>query len=74
MCLLERPAGECCIVASVSNPRLAKWYYTAGVQFVNCVCTVEITQYFRRLGIPLSIIFTRAAREPAHNNGCGPLQ
>jgi hypothetical protein len=23
--------------------------------------------------MPLIVIFTRAAREPAHNNGCGPV-
>jgi hypothetical protein len=26
-----------------------------------------------RLGVPLFVIFTRAAREPAHNNGCSCL-
>jgi hypothetical protein len=28
---------------------------------------------FRRLDIPLTVIFTRVAREPAHNNSCDPL-
>jgi len=41
--------------------------------FVNCAYTIQITQQFRRLGIPLITIFPRAARGPAHNNGCGPL-
>jgi len=35
---------------------------------------IKITQKFRRLGLPLTIIFTCAAREPAHNMGCGPLK
>jgi len=29
--------------------------------------------YFRRLGIPLIAIFTRAARETSLSNGYGPL-
>ena len=33
----------------------------------------EITQ-LKRLGVPLVFIFARAARIPAHNNGCGPLK
>jgi hypothetical protein len=41
--------------------------------FVNYVSPIKITQYFRRLNIPL-VIFPRAARKPAHNNGCGPLR
>ena len=31
----------------------------------------KITHQFRRLGIPL--IFPRAVREPAHDNGCGHM-
>jgi hypothetical protein len=41
--------------------------------FVNCVCTITIIQQFRRLGIPIAVIFPRAAREPAHSNGRVPL-
>jgi hypothetical protein len=41
--------------------------------FVNYMYNIKITQQFKRLGIPLDVIFPRAAREPAHNNGCGPL-
>jgi hypothetical protein len=29
---------------------------------------------FKRLGIPLTVIFIRATRKPAHNNGCGPVR
>jgi hypothetical protein len=31
------------------------------------------TQYSRRLGTPCIVIFTRVARELAHNNPCEPL-
>ena len=41
--------------------------------FVNCVYTVQITQQFRQLGVTLTAVFPRAARGPAHNNGCYPL-
>jgi hypothetical protein len=34
---------------------------------------VKITQLLRRSGIPIIVILTRAAREPAHNNGCNPF-
>jgi hypothetical protein len=34
----------------------------------------KITQQFRRLRVPHIVILTSAAREPAHNNGCGPLK
>jgi hypothetical protein len=33
---------------------------------------IKIMQQFRRLGIPISAIFTRAARETTHTNSCGP--
>ena len=38
--------------------------------FTNCVYDVEITQEFRPL---YHFFFSRAAREPAHNDGCGSL-
>ena len=41
--------------------------------YVNCEYTTEFTEYFRRLGVPITAIFSRAAREPAQNNGRGPL-
>lgn len=40
--------------------------------FVNYFHTIKITQ-FRWFGIPLTVIFPRAARQPAHNNRCGLL-
>jgi hypothetical protein len=40
---------------------------------VNSAHAIKITQQFRRLRILLVVIFTSAAREPAHNNNCGPL-
>jgi hypothetical protein len=43
------------------------------VVFVNLVHAVKITQSFRRLGIPLSVILPCAACEAAHNNGCNPV-
>jgi hypothetical protein len=39
--------------------------------FVNYAYSIKTTQYFRWLYIPLTLIFTRAAREPANNNVCG---
>ena len=36
------------------------------------VCAIKITQIFRRLGIPLTVIFLLVALEPAHYNGRGP--
>jgi hypothetical protein len=41
--------------------------------YINCVYTVQFSQYFRQLGTPPTVIFPRAAREPAHNDGCDPL-
>jgi hypothetical protein len=41
--------------------------------FVNCVYTIKITQWFRRLGIPLIAIFPYATQEPANNNRHGPV-
>jgi hypothetical protein len=35
------------------------------IKFVNCIFTVKTTQWFRRLGIPLTVTFTRATREQA---------
>jgi hypothetical protein len=40
--------------------------------FVNYFYTIKITQ-FRWLGVPLTVIFPRVAREPAHNKRCGLL-
>jgi hypothetical protein len=40
--------------------------------FTNYVHAVEITQEFRLL-YHLLLFLSRAAREPAHNGGCGPL-
>jgi len=34
--------------------------------------TVKVTRQFRWLSMPLNVILTRASREPAQNNGCGP--
>ena len=41
-----------------------------GATFVNYVYSIKSTQ-FRRLGIPVIVIFTRAARSPSHNDFCG---
>lgn len=41
--------------------------------FLNYVYALKITQQFRRLGIPSIVIFLRAARKPAYNNGRGLL-
>lgn len=41
--------------------------------FVKCVSTIKTSQSIRRVGVPLTAILARAAREPAHVNGCGPL-
>jgi hypothetical protein len=37
--------------------------------FVHCVYTINISQEFKWLGIPLAVIFPRAAREPAALTG-----
>jgi hypothetical protein len=37
---------------------------------VNGASTIKISQWLRYLSIPLTIILARAAREPAHSNGC----
>ena len=36
--------------------------------YVNHVHTIKTTQIY-----PFLLVFTRAVREPAQNNGCGPL-
>jgi hypothetical protein len=41
--------------------------------FVDCIkAAINRTQQFRQLAISLTVIFPRAARKQAHNNGCGP--
>jgi hypothetical protein len=35
------------------------------------VYKIKITQKFRRLGLPLIVIFPLADRKGAYNNGCG---
>lgn len=35
------------------------------------VCTIKITQHFRRFGIPLTVIFLSTAHDPARNNRRG---
>ena len=42
-------------------------------KFVNCIYSVKITQYFKKLILPLIAIFTFATRESVHNNDYGPL-
>jgi hypothetical protein len=42
--------------------------------FVNCVHTIRVSLQFRQSVITLIVVIPRAAREPAHNNGRGPLQ
>ena len=34
-----------------------------------CIYTIKISHWFGQLGIPLIVIFPRAARDSAHNNG-----
>lgn len=41
--------------------------------FINYVYNTKITQTFRRLDMPLTVIFISAAHKPTHNNGSGPL-
>jgi hypothetical protein len=50
----------------VANPPPAATY-------LNFTHNIQITQSLKRLGIPFTVISTCAAREPNHNNGCGPL-
>jgi len=42
-------------------------------RFVNCVYTVKISQQFKWLGIPYTVIFAHAVCKPAHSNERGPL-
>jgi len=42
-------------------------------KLVNYIYNTRILKYCRWFGLPLIVIFPRAAREPAHNNGCFPL-
>ena len=41
--------------------------------FVNYVFIIKVMRSFRRLDIPFIVTFSRAASEPADNNGCGCL-
>jgi hypothetical protein len=54
-----------------SNPRSARLNFAARRHICEYLYTIKITQYFSRLGMP-PVILPRAARKPAHNNGCGP--
>jgi len=56
------PVFNECLTPWVSNLRPA-------ATLVNCIHILQITKWFKRLPIPLTAIFSRAAREPAHNNG-----
>ena len=58
----SRPASQC----YAARERFCGFYIR--------IFNIKITQKFRRLGLPLTIIFTCAAREPAHNMGCDSLQ
>jgi len=62
-------------ISWVPNPRPARLYYTVRGHICKLyivIYTIRITQWFRRLGIPI-IIFPSAAREPSHNNGVWPF-
>ena len=62
--------------AAKFTPRSASQSHVARERFCGFyiwTLIIKITQKYRRLGLPLTIIFTCAAREPAHNTGCGPL-
>jgi hypothetical protein len=62
-------SNNLCFKAWVSNPLSATLHYAARGHFVNDVCTTKITQYFRRLSIPLIGILSHAAHEQANKNG-----
>jgi len=60
-----------------STPRIGRFTAGRATQY-RTVRGREISVYgnnytFWRLGLSHIIIFPRAAREPAHNNGCGTL-
>ena len=38
-----------------------------------CICTIKVKRELKQLRIPRTVVFPRAAREPGHNDGCGPL-
>jgi hypothetical protein len=43
------------------------------IPYIIYVYTIKTVQWFHRFGIPLTVIFTCAARRPAHHDGCGPF-
>jgi hypothetical protein len=64
-------SNNLCFKTWVSKALSAMFYYAARGHFVNDVFTTKITQYFRRLNIPLIVILPHATREHANNNRCG---
>jgi len=54
--------------AGVSNPRPARLYFPDHGHVSKYVCTMKITQEFRRLGAPLIDVLTRVDRELTHND------
>lgn len=56
--------------AWVSNPLPIRLCYASrGHIFLNFVHTTKNIGYFKELGIPVTVSFRRAAREPAYSNG-----
>jgi len=55
--------------AWVSNLRTASLYHAVRCHF----CKLSIPYKNYTIIWAVTAIFPRAAREPAHNNGCGPL-
>jgi hypothetical protein len=66
-------SNNLCFKAWVSDPLAAMLYYAARGHLINDISTTKITQYFRRLSIPLIVILPHAASEQANNNGRGFL-
>lgn len=56
----------------VPKPQPARIRYAARGHI--CIFYTRYKKLHKDLRILLTTIFTRAARDPAHNNGCGPLR
>jgi len=60
-------SNNLCFKAWVYNLLSVRLYYAARCQFVNDVSYTKITEYFKRLGIPFTVILPHAALEQANN-------
>jgi hypothetical protein len=57
----------------VSNPRLVRLCYAISDDMCKLHEYYKTFSISKRLGIPLTVVFTRETHAPAHSNGFGPL-